>query len=150
PTSHRAPTDRRSWSQKGARTGGAGRPPPSAARRPRRSSGGCPNHKSAGTGPPYLVLLSWAASERCEGKTKFACVLTSWGGATVIRTGTHQDQLHNRAKGTNTPRSRLAGSALQYAPLRLHFHPLPCRAPTSRFTTPLSPRREPARAAVSG
>jgi hypothetical protein len=51
---------------------------------------------------------------------------------------THQDQLPNRAGGTKTPRSRLAGSPLQYAPARLHFHPLPCLAQTSRFLTPVS------------
>jgi hypothetical protein len=77
--------------------------------------------------------LASATSERCEGNTSFTCVLTSWGGATVIRTGTHPDQLRLRARGTTTPRSRLAGSALQYAPVPPHFHPLPCRAQTSRF-----------------
>jgi hypothetical protein len=82
--------------------------------------------------------LASATSERCEGNTSFTCVLTSWGGATVIRTGTHPDQLRLRAGGTNTPRSRLAGSALQYAPSRLHFHPLPCLAQTSRFVTRFS------------
>src|SRR5260221_7564426 len=74
----------------------------------------------------------WVASERCEGNTSCTCVLTSWGGATVIRTGTHPDQLRHRAHGATTPRSRLAGSPIQYAS---HFHPLPCRAQTSRFVT---------------
>ena len=64
------------------------------------------------------MLLSRAASERCEGNTSFACVLTSRGGATVIHPGTHQDQLPNRARSPNMPRSRLAGSAMEYAP---HF-----------------------------
>jgi hypothetical protein len=79
--------------------------------------------------------LASATSQWCEGNTSFTCVLTSWGGATVIRTGTHPDQLRLRAGGTTTPRSRLAGSALQYAPVPPHFHPLPCRAQTSRFVT---------------
>ena len=48
---------------------------------------------------------------------------------------THQDQLRNRAGGTKTPRSRLAGSTTQYVPARPHFHPLPCLAQTSRFVT---------------
>src|SRR5260221_556817 len=74
-----------------------------------------------------------ATSERCEGNTSFTCVLTSRGGATVIRTGAHLDQLRLRARGTTTPRSRLAGSTLQYVSARAHFHPLPCLAQTSRF-----------------
>ena len=36
-------------------------------------------------------------------------------GATVILTGTHQDQLPKRAKSIKMPRSRLAGSLAQYA-----------------------------------
>src|SRR5260221_691306 len=58
-----------------------------------------------------------ATSERCEGNTSFTCVLTSKaeGRQSSVRE-THLDQLRNRATGTTTPRSRLAGSALQYAP----------------------------------
>jgi hypothetical protein len=57
--------------------------------------------------------LASATSARCAGNTSCPCVLTSWAGATVIRTGTHPDQLRNRARGTTTPRSRRAGSTTQ-------------------------------------
>jgi len=77
----------------------------------------------------------WVASERCEGNTSFAGGLTSKaeGRQSSVRE-THLDQLHLRARGTKTPRSRLAGSPLPYAPTWLHFHPLPCLGQTSRFT----------------
>src|SRR5260370_37719663 len=69
------------------------------------------------------------------GNTSFTCVLTSKGGATVIRSGTHQNQLRKRASSAKTPRSRLAGSTLQYASARSHFHPLSWLAQPSRFVT---------------
>src|SRR5262249_34355134 len=74
------------------------------------------------------------ASGAWETPVSPACSPPEEGQQSFVRE-THQDQLPNRARGTNTPRSRLAGSTLQYAPDRLHFHPLPCLAQTSCFPT---------------
>src|SRR5260370_5445636 len=71
-------------------------------------------------------------------------MLTSTGeGRQSFVRETHQDQLHNRARGPKTPRSRLADSTTQYVSARAHFHPLPCLAQTSRFITPGLPKRMP-------
>jgi hypothetical protein len=49
---------------------------------------------------------------------------------------THLDQLRNRARRhQNATISSRWLHTLQYAPSRLHFHPLPCLAQTSRFAT---------------
>src|SRR5260221_1982337 len=56
------------------------------------------------------------------GNTSFACVLTSKaeGRQSSVRE-THLDQLHLRAGGTKTPRSRLAGSPSPVCPTSAPF-----------------------------
>src|SRR5437588_130775 len=72
-----------------------------------------PQQRGYRTCIPFVPF--WATCERCEGNTSFACVLDLPLGATVILTGTHQDQLPKRAYCTKMPRSRLVGSPVQYA-----------------------------------
>ncbi len=86
-----------------------------------------------------------ATSERCTGNHQFHLRAHLQRGATVIHTETHPDQLRNRARSTTTPRSHLAGSTLQYVSARAHFHPLSCRAQTSRFVTREARRDAPGR-----
>src|SRR5436309_3464809 len=77
-------------------------------------------------GQPFAVLhVGFAARDgfdvlsidqrEVRGKHQFRLRAHRTLGATVISTGTHQDQLPNRAKSTKMPRSRLAGSPAQYA-----------------------------------
>src|SRR5258706_7737184 len=81
-----------------------------------------------GSNPPPR---SGEPTSGAKGTTSFAGGRTSHEGRQSSVRETHLDQLHLRARGTTTPRSRLAGSTLPYAS---HFHPLPCLGQTSRFT----------------
>src|SRR5262249_14742699 len=83
---------------------------------------------------PHAPLWDSQREVRREPPVSPACSPPG-GGATVLCTGTHQDQLRHRASRTKTPRSRLAGSALKYVS---QFHPLPCLLQTSRFVTQFS------------
>src|SRR5260221_9085365 len=65
-----------------------------------------------GSNPPPR---SGEPTSGAKGNTSFACVLTSHEGRQSSVRETHLDQLHLRARGTKTPRSRLAGSTLPYA-----------------------------------
>jgi hypothetical protein len=58
---------------------------------------------------------SLGSPREVRGKHQFRLRAHRTLGATVIHTGTHQDQLPNRAQCTKMPRSRLAGFPTQYA-----------------------------------
>src|SRR6266516_1464978 len=85
-----------------------------------------------------LFVPFWAASERCEGNTSFAYVLTEHSG--------QQSSLRERTRisfliGLNAPKCHDLVS-LAPLPSRQHFHPLPCPRRTSRFLTHSPPKDE--------
>src|SRR5437868_14971732 len=71
-----------------------------------------PQQRGYSTCIPFVPCLR--SSREVRGKHQFRLRAHRTLGATVILTGTHQDQLHNRAQCTKMPRSRLAGSPAQY------------------------------------
>jgi hypothetical protein len=82
----------------------------------------------------HTVVPFWAASERCEGNTSFAYVLTENSG--------QQSSIRERTRisfliGLGAPKCL---DLVLLAPLLSmpHFHPLPCLAQTSRFLTQTS------------
>src|SRR5881227_4067787 len=72
-----------------------------------------PQQRGYSTCIPFVPCLR--SSPEVRGKHQFRLRAHRTLGATVILTGTHQDQLPKRAYCTKMPRSRLVGSPVQYA-----------------------------------